>query len=35
VQFRIADLMLIAGRVMELVQEHAPDAVFLDGTGIA
>ena len=34
VKFRIADLMLIAGRVMELVQAHAPDAVFLDGTGI-
>ncbi|MFZ5784097.1 MAG: terminase [Pseudomonadota bacterium] len=34
VKFRIADLMLIAGRVMELVQQHAPDAVFLDGTGI-
>jgi hypothetical protein len=34
VKFRIADLMLIAGRVLELVQEHAPDAVFLDSTGI-
>ncbi|MBY0317935.1 MAG: terminase [Reyranella sp.] len=34
VKFRIADLMLIAGRIMELVQEHAPDAVFLDSTGI-
>ena len=34
VKFRMPDLMVIASRVMELVQEHSPDAVFVDGTGI-
>lgn len=34
VKVRIPDLMQIASRVLELVQEHSPDAVFLDGTGI-
>jgi hypothetical protein len=34
VKFRIPDLMAIAGRVMELVNTHEPDAVFVDGTGI-
>ena len=34
VRFHIPDLMLIASRVLELVQHHAPDAVFLDATGI-
>ena len=34
VKFRIPDLMAIAGRVMELVDSHEPDAVFVDGTGI-
>ena len=34
VKLRIPDLMLIAGRVIELVAEHRPDAVFVDGTGI-
>ena len=34
VKLRIPDLMLIAGRVMELVAEHRPDAVFVDCTGI-
>ncbi|SEP26631.1 hypothetical protein SAMN02990966_04701 [Rhodospirillales bacterium URHD0017] len=34
VKFRIPDLMVTAGRVMELVNSHEPDAVFVDGTGI-
>jgi len=34
VKFRIPDLMAVAGRVMELVNGHEPDAVFVDGTGI-
>ncbi|WP_422001481.1 terminase [Reyranella sp.] len=34
VKFRIPDLMVTAGRVMELVNAHSPDAVFVDGTGI-
>ncbi len=34
VKFRVPDLMVIASRVMELVCEHSPDAVFVDGTGI-
>jgi hypothetical protein len=34
VKFRIPDLMQVAGRVMEQVNLHKPDAVFVDGTGI-
>jgi hypothetical protein len=34
VKFRIPDLMVTAGRVMELINTHQPDAVFVDGTGI-
>jgi hypothetical protein len=34
VKFRIPDLMVTAGRVMELVNSWEPDAVFVDGTGI-
>ena len=34
VKFRIPDLMVTASRVMELVNSHEPDAVFVDGTGI-
>jgi hypothetical protein len=34
VKFRIPDLMQVASRVMEQVNAHSPDAVFLDGTGI-
>jgi hypothetical protein len=34
VKFRIPDLMATAGRVMELINSHEPDAVFVDGTGI-
>ena len=34
VKFRIPDLMQIASRVMEQVNSHNPDAVFVDGTGI-
>ena len=34
VKFRIPDLMVVAGRVMEQVNAHSPDAVFVDGTGI-
>jgi hypothetical protein len=34
VKFRIPDLMQIASRVMEQVNAHNPDAVFVDGTGI-
>ena len=34
VKFRIPDLMVTASRVMELVNSHEPDAVFIDGTGI-
>ena len=34
VKFRIPDLMQIASRVMEQVNLHKPDAVFVDGTGI-
>jgi hypothetical protein len=34
VKFRIPDLMVVAGRVMEQINSHNPDAVFVDGTGI-
>jgi len=34
VKFRIPDLMAVAGRVMEQIGAHNPDAVFVDGTGI-
>ena len=34
VKFRIPDLMQVASRVMEPVNSHNPDAVFVDGTGI-
>jgi hypothetical protein len=34
VKFRIPDLMVVASRVMEQVNSHSPDAVFVDGTGI-
>src|SRR5882757_5075503 len=34
VKFRIPDLMLVASRIMEQVNAHSPDAVFVDGTGI-
>jgi hypothetical protein len=34
VKFRIPDLMQVASRVMEQVNSHNPDAVFIDGTGI-
>jgi hypothetical protein len=34
VKFRIPDLMQVASRVMEQVNAHNPDAVFVDGTGI-
>jgi hypothetical protein len=34
VKFRIPDLMQVASRVMEQVNSHSPDAVFVDGTGI-
>jgi hypothetical protein len=34
VKFRIPDLMLVASRIMEQVNSHNPDAVFIDGTGI-
>jgi hypothetical protein len=34
VKFRIPDLMVIASRIMELAEVHAPDAVFVDATGI-
>jgi hypothetical protein len=34
VKFRIPDLMQIASRVMEQVNSHNPDAVFVDGAGI-
>jgi len=33
-KFRIPDLMLVASRIMEQVNAHSPDAVFVDGTGI-
>jgi hypothetical protein len=34
VKFRIPDLMQVASRVMEQVNAHNPDAVFVDATGI-
>ena len=34
VKFRIPDLMQVASRVMEAVNLHKPDAVFVDSTGI-
>jgi len=34
VKFRIRDLMQIASRVMEQVNWHKPDAIFVDTTGI-
>jgi hypothetical protein len=34
VKFRIPDLMQVASRVMEQVNQHKPAAVFIDGTGI-
>src|SRR5262249_35199478 len=33
-KFRIPDLMLVASRIMEQVNSHNPDAVFVDATGI-
>ena len=33
-KFRIPDLMLVASRIMEQVNSHSPDAVFVDGTGM-
>jgi hypothetical protein len=33
-KFRIPDLMLVASRIMEQVNAHNPDAVFVDGTGM-
>jgi hypothetical protein len=33
VKFRIPDLMQVAGRVMEQINAHNPDAVFVDATG--
>jgi hypothetical protein len=34
IKFRIPDLMLVASRIMEQVNAHNPDAVFVDATGI-
>jgi hypothetical protein len=34
VKFRIPDLMQVASRVLEQVERHRPDAVFVDATGI-
>jgi hypothetical protein len=34
IKFRIPDLMAVASRIMEQVNSHNPDAVFVDGTGI-
>ncbi len=34
VKFRIPDLMQVASRVMEQVNAHNPDAVFVDATGM-
>ncbi|MBV8186143.1 MAG: terminase [Alphaproteobacteria bacterium] len=34
IKFRIPDLMLVASRIMEQVNSHNPDAVFVDATGI-
>src|SRR5262249_12747791 len=34
VKLRIPDLMVVASRIMELVNAHNPDAVFVDATGI-
>jgi hypothetical protein len=33
-KFRIPDLMLVASRIIEQVNAHDPDAVFVDATGI-
>jgi hypothetical protein len=33
-KFRIPDLMLVASRIVEQINAHNPDAVFVDGTGI-
>jgi hypothetical protein len=34
VKFRIPDLMQVASRVMEQVNSHNPDVVFIDGTAV-
>jgi hypothetical protein len=34
VKIRIPDLMQVASQVMEQVNSHNPDAVFIDGTGV-
>jgi hypothetical protein len=34
IKFRIPDLMEVASRVMEQVNAHSPDAVFVDATGM-
>ncbi len=34
IKFRIPDLMLVASRIMEQVNAHDPEAVFVDATGI-
>ena len=34
VKFRIPDLMQVASRVLEQVEQHRPAAVFVDATGI-
>ena len=34
VKFRIPDLMQVASRVLEQVEQHKPAAVFVDATGI-
>ena len=34
VKFRIPDLMQVASRIMEQINAHNPDAVFVDATGI-
>src|SRR5260370_24202926 len=34
IKFRIPDLMQVASRVMEQVNAHEPEAVFVDATGI-
>jgi hypothetical protein len=34
VKFRVPDLMQVASRVLEQVERHRPDAVFVDATGI-
>src|SRR5262249_53302146 len=34
IKFRIPDLMQVASRIMEQINAHEPDAVFIDATGI-